>query len=140
MGFCDPAGHWAGPAAAAPPSPAQQGTWTCTQEFSAYSKICALMYFVFLSLCYCLLCAAEALRALPAASFKALPSSHFGPADCLEALVYEQVFNAFFTGGHQRGFFLHGANVAIFFCPFPTSVIVRDVGVFPHVAPLYTYV
>lgn len=45
--------------------------------------------------------------------FKALPSSHFGPADCLQALVYEQVFNAFFTGIHQRGFFPYGTNVAL---------------------------
>lgn len=37
------------------------------------------------------------LEACPVRAFKALRSSHFGLAYCLEALVYGQVFNAFFT-------------------------------------------
>lgn len=59
------------------------------------------MCFVLLSPFYYLCCAAELLELCPVHPFKALPSSLFGPADCLEALVYEQVLNAFFTGLHQ---------------------------------------
>lgn len=88
-----------------------------SKGFAACSKICALMYFVFLSPCWCLFCAAEALRAMLLHPFKALPSSHFGPADCLEVLVYEQVLMPFLQES-TREFFSHMELMLFFSVPF----------------------
>lgn len=131
-GFCDSAGHWGRPSAlpallSRTPVPAVKGSLP-----AAKSVPWCTLFSSYLAAGFSVL--QKPLEPCLLHPFKALPSSHFGPADCLEALVYEQVFNAFFTGIHQSGFFAYGTNVAlVFFCPLLTSVIVRDVGVFPHV-------
>lgn len=52
--------------------------------------------------------------------FKPLLNSYSGLAYCLEALVYRQVFNAFFTGGRlpPGEFFFHNVALEIFWLFF----------------------
>lgn len=114
MGFCGPAGHRGRPCCCCPssallsraPEPAAKASLP-TAKPACLDGRCHLAV------------AFSVLQKLPEPWLvhpcKALPSSHFGPADCLEALVYEQVFNAFFTGGRHppERFFPYGTNVAL---------------------------
>lgn len=92
------------------PAPGQQFSldlqqWLCCLQLKLY----ALIYFVFLSPCYCFFCAVAVLSSVTGTAFKALLSSHFSLAYCLEVLIYKQVFNAFFTEGRllPGEFFFH---------------------------------
>lgn len=134
MGLCKPAGAVGWSLLLFLPCPWSAGQlWPAAVAPLPTAEVVCLDLLCFPVTLLLLFCAVAVLRSVTGTTFKALLSSHFSLAYCLEVLVYKQVLMPFLQRG---GFFLEsfsciwnycysGAIFAIFFCPLLNSAIGR---------------